>query len=152
SNGGENAVAIVRLGDRQRGEGTPARVLGLIPTGWYPTAVAASLDGKRFFIVNGKSPPGPNRKGCRNSTQPFKEAECVGANQYVWQLEKAGFLTLPAPDQSELARLTRQVAVNDGSISAANAKRDAETMAFLRTHIHHVLFIIKENRTYDQVL
>jgi DNA-binding beta-propeller fold protein YncE len=152
SNGGENAVAVVRLGDRQRGEGTPSRVVGLIPTGWYPTAVAASADGKRFFVVNGKSPPGPNPRACRNSLQLYKQGDCVASNQYVWQLEKAGFLTLPAPGPEELARLTRQVALNDGFIPAADAARDREMMAFLHAHIRHVLFIIKENRTYDQVL
>jgi DNA-binding beta-propeller fold protein YncE len=172
SNGGENALAVIRLDDTAVGVRTqaPAKtrgddgddapraaasaVVGLIPTGWYPTAVAVRPDGHRLFVVNGKSPPGANRLACRNSLKigPGSEANCEAANQYVWQMEKAGFLALPPPSPAELGRLTRQVAQNDHFPTSGGGDADAATFAFLRQHIRHVIYIVKENRTYDQLL
>jgi DNA-binding beta-propeller fold protein YncE len=174
TNGGENAVAVVRLGDRAAGlaaakakprarhdddddapkAGTGSEVVGLIPTGWYPTGVAMSADGRHIYAVNGKSNAGPNPKACRNNLSIAKDAKaaCTAQNQYVWQLEKAGFLTLPTPSPAELGELTRQTAANNHFPGAGAARQGEATMAFLRQHIHHVIYIVKENRTYDQVL
>lgn len=170
SNGGENAVAVVRLSARaaglkaakpaKRGDDDAAKtadrseVVGLIPTGWYPTAVAASADGSRLFVVNGKSNAGPNPGACRNNLSIKKEdrAACTATNSYVWQLEKAGFLTLPTPKPADLGALTRQVAVNDGFEASRNARANEAAMDFLRQRIKHVIYIVKENRSYDQVL
>ncbi|MFI4964085.1 MAG: beta-propeller fold lactonase family protein [Caulobacterales bacterium] len=148
SNGGENAVAAVALGG---GKAAP-RVVGLIPTGWYPTGVAAA--GGRLYVVNGKSDPGPNPGWCRNtlSVKPADSAACRATNSYGWQLEKAGFLSLPTPDAAELTRLTHQVAINVGFAPDPAAAQDAAVMAAVRARIKHVIFIVKENRTYDQML
>ena len=146
--GGANAVAMV----------TPtakgARVEGLVPTGWYPSAVATSADGARVFVVNRKSPPGPNPLGCAPKLAVVKAQPkaCGAANQYIFQLEKAGLLQFPMPDTRALARTTKQVADNIG-LGDAKARAAAEaTMAAVRARIKHVIFIVKENRTYDQVL
>ena len=69
----------------------------------------------------------------------------------MWQLEKAGFLTLPTPSPATLGQLTRQVAENNRFVAKPDPS-DLETMAFLKAHIRHVIYIVKENRTYDQVL
>ena len=159
TNGATNAVAVVGRDPAQK---TGALLAGLIPTGWYPTSVSTSRDGSYLYVVNGKSVPGP---ACLDATQPGNDAGpppyiaglgCNAGNQYVWQLESAGFLTLPTPSAADLASLTRQVASNDHFAEAAAAP-DASTpvdstMAFLKQHIQHVIYIIKENRTYDQVL
>lgn len=146
--GGANAVAMV----------TPmakgVRVDGLVPTGWYPSAVATSADGSRVFVVNRKSPPGPNPLGCAPKLAVVKAqpTACGAANQYIFQLEKAGLLHFPMPGTAALAATSRQVAKNIGlDNDAARAKADA-TMAAVRDRIKHVIFIVKENRTYDQVL
>jgi len=167
SNGGQNAIAVVALSRAARGL-APARalrgkpsddaprpersaVIGLIPTGWYPDAVAAQPG--RLFVANAKSLPGPNPLGCRNQRgAPADKGACVGANQYVWQLEKGGLTTIPLPSPATLGRLTRQVAVNNRYPGTAGAAHADATMAFLRAHIRHVLYIVKENRSYDQVL
>jgi DNA-binding beta-propeller fold protein YncE len=166
TNGGENALAVIRLGRLARGL-APAKpsgdadehprhdasaVVGLIPTGWYPTAVAA--DARRFYVVNGKSNSGPNPGSCRSSLQtgPGAEDACRATNGYVWQLEKAGFLTLPVPSPAELGALTRQVAANNRFDSATRDAQAEAVMAELRAHVRHVIYIVKENRTYDQVL
>ncbi len=174
TNGGENAVAVLALDDRARGlrqarhsdwdgdgddddgpaDSGSSRVVGLIPTGWYPDAVAVRPDGGRIFVVNGKSAAGPNPGGCRQTRAIDETAAnaCQGANQYVWQLEKAGFLTLPPPSASELGRLTRIVAANDHFPGAAASPDADRTMALVRAHIRHVIYVVKENRTYDQLL
>ncbi len=149
SNGGENAVALIRLGPT----GSSTKVAGLIPTGWYPTAVAIGADGKTIFAVNGKSNSGPAPLTCRTNLMitPASQNACVGANQYVWQKEKAGLLTLPTPGPQQLDRLTAQVASNNHWQATLPAEDQAK-LAFLKAHIHHVIYVVKENRTYDQVL
>ncbi|MFI4974431.1 MAG: hypothetical protein ACHP84_07835 [Caulobacterales bacterium] len=168
TNGGENAVAVVALSPLDAGKASAGRapaeaenlpvrgdseVVALIPTGWYPTAVAVAADGARLFVINGKSNAGPNPGNCRNSLSldPSEEHACKATNTYVWQLQKAGFLTFPSPSPAQLADLTRQVAANN-HLGEAPSAADAQTMAFLRAHIRHVIYIVKENRTYDQVL
>lgn len=157
SNGGQNAVAVVALGQAARGSAQArgprgrSAVVGLIPTGWYPSAVA--VQGSRLFVTNAKSLPGPNPLGCRNQHgAPEKPGACKSANQYVWQLEKGGLTTIPLPSPAVLGRLTRQVAANNHYPSERGRARADATMAFLRAHIRHVLYIVKENRSYDQVL
>ena len=141
SEGGTNAVAVLKL------EGDTGRVAGLIPTGWYPNSVSVSRDGARLYIVNGKSPVGPNPTGCGYTPSP---AACHTKNSFIFQRTRAGFLTVPVPSDKELAALTEQVARND-HFRAVGAK-DQAMMQFLRGKIHHVVYIIKENRSYDQVL
>ncbi|HLG88238.1 MAG TPA: alkaline phosphatase family protein [Alphaproteobacteria bacterium] len=67
------------------------------------------------------------------------------------QLTKAGLLTLPIPDGQTLEKLTAQVAANNhfGEVVSAD---DQAVMLALRAHIKHVIYIVKENRTYDQIL
>jgi YVTN family beta-propeller protein len=136
TNGGENAVAVVKL-DQDLDD---SRTIGLIPTGWYPNSVSVSGDGKTLYIVNGKSASGPD-----------PQYETASANQYIWQLTKAGFQTVPAPQYSELQALTLKVLEND-HFNPRNDREQEKVMAELHKKIQHVIYIIKENRTYDQIL
>ena len=68
------------------------------------------------------------------------------------QLEKASLLTLPVPIPLELARLTKQVAHNNRFDQPDKTAADEKLFSFLREQIKHVIYIMKENRTYDQVL
>jgi len=150
TNGGANDVAVIAVGARP---GALA-ALGFIPTGWYPTAAAVQRNNRQLYVVNGKSNAGPTPSACRNNLRigPGAEDACRGANEYVWQLEKAGFLTLTPPGPDELARLTRQTMANNRYAARSHAGEGEATMAFLREHIRHVIYIVKENRTYDQML
>ena len=148
--GGENAVAVIDVASGQ--------LLGRIPTGWYPSSVSVSADGKTLFVVNMKSNAGPNleyRADCPGKGIPPKYSELLcpppnptSRNEYVPALLKAGFLTLPVPDANTLAYLSSLVDANNGFF---NPRHDP-MMAFLHDHIKHVIYIQKENRTYDQVL
>jgi DNA-binding beta-propeller fold protein YncE len=134
SEGGANAVAVVSLA------AIPPAVVAQIPTGWYPHAVSVSHDGSTLYVANGKSDPGPDPKSIPSAY-----------NQYIEQLVQAGLLALPVPVPSDYASLSAQVAANNGYGSSETA-REREIMAAVRAKIQHVIYIIKENRTYDQVL
>ena len=149
TNGGTNSVAVVSLG----AEPAPSEVVGLIPTGWYPHSVSVSTDGRRLFVVNGKGLTGDVSGACRDtsSTDPAALNPCLARNLYVLQVEKSLLVSLPVPTGAALRRLTRQVATNN---HFTDRQDDYErfVMDFLRSRIHHVIYIIKENRTYDQIL
>jgi DNA-binding beta-propeller fold protein YncE len=160
--GGLNAVAVVSLapaaavarrgGDDDDKPPAGPYVVGLLPTGWYPTGLTIARDGERLYVVNGKSNAGPNPGACRDTAVAYAVlASCIARNRYVWQLEHAGLLSMPMPDARELTRLTWQVAANDNfTASRRQGRRDAR-MAFLRRSVKHVIYVVKENRSYDQL-
>src|SRR5215831_7491805 len=153
TNGGTNDVAVVDL------TGKKPTVVGLIPTGWQPNSVSISPDASTLYVVNGKSDPGPNPRNCRSinaggnygSRCQDPSAQNGSGNQYAFQNTKAGFLVLPVPGGNDLAQLTGQVAQNNG-FNLQLTQQDISTMLFLHQNIKHVIYIVKENRTYDQIL
>ncbi|HEX7137542.1 MAG TPA: hypothetical protein VF219_06840, partial [Vicinamibacterales bacterium] len=165
-NSGANSIAVIPLEDLGGGddheEGLDRRVSGLIPTAYEPHDITFSADGTWMYIVNGKSVTGPNplyRFGntalLTSITYPGGNAaaiaEALSANQYQFQLERASLVSAAVPDSAELAKLTQQVALNNGYAAAPNL-RDQRVMEFLRDKIKHVIYVVKENRTFDQML
>jgi DNA-binding beta-propeller fold protein YncE len=146
TNGWMNDVAVVQLG----GGPKQSQVIGLIPTGWYPNSVSLSSDGKFMYVVNNKSLTGPNPGYCHVDDTPTS-TQCLASNQYDLQLIKAGLQSFPTPGPADLSSLTQQVAANNNFTRTLGGE-EASTMQFLRQHIHHIIYIIKENPTYDQVL
>ena len=146
TNGGTNSIAVIDLA-----RAIPRNV-GLIPTGWYPQHVAYAPHGEgMLYVVNSKSVPGPNPGNCayNNCATSIVKKE---VNQYVLQLSRAGFQAMPVPaGRGVLEKLTRQVAANN-TFNFEPGSAEARSMAFLRERIKHVIYIIRENRTYDQVL
>ncbi len=142
TNGGTNSVAVIQL----RSDHINGYPIGLIPTGWYPNSVSVSKDGSTLFVVNGKSNAGPNPDNC---SEDGNNPACGASNEYVWQLSKAGFLTLPVPRIEELFQLTVQVTINN---RFSLLEPNEQIMPFLHRNIKHVIYIVKENRTYDQIL
>jgi YVTN family beta-propeller protein len=135
TNGGANSVAIIPLTGP-----APHAVSGLVPTAWYPHSVSLSGDGAVMYVANGKIDPGANPK-----------YETGSANQYILQLEGGGLLTVPVPGSADLSNLTTQVAANNGYSVAPNGT-DQAVMSALHNNIQHIIYIIKENRTFDQIL
>jgi len=153
TNGNLNCVAVVALTGTNKN-----KVIGLIPTGWYPNSVSFSGDGNWVYVVNAKSPTGANPKFCYAYGPPppppplgTGRANCVGSQQYNPQLTKAGLQSFPRPGTEQLASLSSQVAINN-RFSYTVSAHDAAVMAAVRSGVKHVIFIIKENRTYDQLL
>jgi YVTN family beta-propeller protein len=148
ANADNNNVAVVDVAARGKSE-----VEGFIPTGWYPTSVRVSKDGKRLFVANGKgTASAPNAGG----PQPGKQTD---RSQYIGQLLKGTISLINLPTRARLAQLTRQTYANspytDELLKAARAPR-VKTAIPVRlgdaSPIKHVIYIIKENRTYDQIL
>jgi DNA-binding beta-propeller fold protein YncE len=139
--GGENAVAVVSL--------TNFTLLGRIPVGWLPTSVNVSGDGKHLYVVNEKSTAGPNPGNVYYSwNTPYGiSTNPTLQNQYTWALEKSGLLSIRNPTSAQLVALSAQVDQNNGF-----ANRHADPlMNFLSKQIKHVIYIVNENRTFDQV-
>ncbi len=131
--GAANAVAVFRI---ERGGLTP---LGAIPTGWYPTAVVVDRAHGVLYVADGKGESGhPNP-----SYQPLApRSDAYIANQLVGSIRR-----IPIPDDGALAAGQRDV--------EALAQHDAAPSSpVLRAHgpIEHVIYVIKENRSYDEVL
>jgi YVTN family beta-propeller protein len=156
-NAGSNSVAVIPL----RGERS-YRVSGLIPTAYEPHDITLSPDGRAMYIVNGKSVTGANPDHLSSQTafitafmymggNAAASAAAKASNQYQFQLERASLVTAPVPEGWELERLTRKVAENNFYNSDGEGE-DHRVMRFLRKHIKHVIYIVKENRTYDQIL
>jgi YVTN family beta-propeller protein len=136
---GENAVGVIDL--------SSGSVIGRIPTGWYPSSVTPSADGTKLFVAIPKSNSGP-APTLKGSYLPPAYPNPTALDQYVYADEKAGIETIPVPDAQTLGYLSALVNANDNFA----AQGRSPMMQFLHRHIKHVIYIEKENRTYDQVL
>jgi DNA-binding beta-propeller fold protein YncE len=146
TNGGTNSIAVVGLSN------DGAKMRGLIPTGWYPNSLSLSADGKYFYVANSKSMPGPNAGHCRGDARAPGIPDCARqGNNYVYWLQKGSLLAAPVPPPVELAALTERVAANN-RFGVVRAQLQNPVIEQLRQRIQHVIYIVKENRTYDQVL
>jgi len=93
---GENAVGVI---DTLQG-----RIIGRIPTGWYPSSVTLSADGKRLFVAIPKSVSGPTPTE-KGAYTPPAYPNPTHLDQYIYQQQKAGILTIPIPDLTTLTYL-----------------------------------------------
>ncbi|HZN11116.1 MAG TPA: beta-propeller fold lactonase family protein, partial [Blastocatellia bacterium] len=149
ANADNNNVALVDVG--RRGE---SKVRGFIPTGWYPTSVRPSRDGRRLFVANGKGvASAANPKG----PQPTRRRDAN--TEYIGSLLRGTVSLVDLPNAARLGQLTRQVYANspytDELLRAARAPRGPSPIPArvgAPSPIKHVIYVIKENRTYDQVL
>lgn len=129
-----------------------SRVLGFIPTGWYPTAAFVAPDGKRVILCSGKglgTGPNPARK-------PIPR-EYVGGFAHIG-MQLGGLISfVDIPDRAGLDAYTRRVIANTPyrdrllGQSSWQLTTAIPTRVGLPSPIKYVLYIIKENRTYDQV-
>jgi DNA-binding beta-propeller fold protein YncE len=156
-NSGANSIAVIPLTGRKANS-----VSGLIPTAYEPHDITFSADGSWMYIISGKSATGPNPEhlagstaSITNITYPGGNAAAAAAsrasNQYQFQLERASLVSAPVPSSGDLRHLTERVAKNN-LYSSETDEKDAKVMQFLRKRIKHVIYVVKENRTYDQVL
>jgi YVTN family beta-propeller protein len=134
---------------------------GFIPTGWYPTNVRVA--GKKIFVSNGKgftsmaNPDGP---------QPFKKTDDSGVHvgisaqkevQYIGGLFKGTLSIIDQPTDQQLKMYAKQVYANTPYnkqtevISKGLANNPVPNVQGGKSPIKYVFYVIKENRTYDQV-
>lgn len=133
---------------------------GFIPVGWYPTNV--KVIGKKIYVTNGKgfssfpNPLGPNpvRKGKEVIYQHGDRSEKV-REQYIGALFRGSMSIIEAPSEEELAAYSKQVYQNSPfgkTVESPTAGNPVPARPGEKSPIKHVFYIIKENRTYDQVL
>jgi YVTN family beta-propeller protein len=145
TNGNLNNVAVVALGGTNSGD----HVVGLIPTGWYPNSISLSNDGTWAYVVNAKSPTGANPFWCY-AYGPTGYPTCNPANEYNPQLTKAGLLSFQLSSaMAQLPALTTKVTTNN---RFSNTTSTGSVLAAVHAGVKHVIYILKENRTYDQIL
>ncbi|MBK8521977.1 MAG: bifunctional YncE family protein/alkaline phosphatase family protein [Chitinophagaceae bacterium] len=134
---------------------------GFIPVGWYPTCV--KVIGKKIWVTNGKgftsfaNPDGPNpakRRQKVNYQGGVKEKEV----QYIGGLFKGTMSIIDLPSEKQLSLYSRQVYKNTPYTKEKEMHAKGEAGNPIpqkigdKSPIKHVFYIIKENRTYDQVL
>jgi DNA-binding beta-propeller fold protein YncE len=147
ANADNNAVAVVDV--RKPGHSRP---LGFIPTGWYPTGAAFDAAGRNVLVLSGKGlTPVANPRG----PQPVSG----GADaQYIAGLLNGALTILPRPDEAALRPLTERVyavsAASSGGRRAPSARPEGSPIpaSGQASPIKYVFYVIRENRTYDQVL
>ncbi len=126
--------------------GERSHVEGFIPTGWYPTAVRALPSGT-LIVLNGKglrSYPNPNGPSPRRHIEPVHKG--VPAEEYVGRLQTGTASWIDPFSADQLRRWTQDAIANS---PYRDSKLDEPNPL---PPVQHVIYIVKENRTYDQVL
>ena len=155
ANADNNCLAVFDVSEPGK-----SRSKGFIPTGWYPTCVRAA-DGK-LFIANGKgltslaNPLGPNP--ARRDEDVVYQKGVKQKEQYIGGLFRGALGVLAEPDAAQLAIFSQAVYNNTPYSKKAESESEGEEGNPIPMRIgdpspiKHVFYVIKENRTYDQVL
>ena len=147
ANADANNLAVFNVADPKT-----AKPLGFIPTGWYPTSVRFNKLDKTVYVANGKglvskaNPSGPNPLAPGNTLE------------YIGTLLRGTLAAIPVPSPAAMAKysttayecspLLRDAAVRSEGVAADNPipRKIGE-----KSPIKYVIYVVKENRTYDQV-
>jgi DNA-binding beta-propeller fold protein YncE/phospholipase C len=147
-----NAAAVVDISEPS------SSVLGFVPTGWYPTAARSLADG-RLVVLNGRGLRSlPNPKGPNPTVRPAPLHLGGTIVEYVGRLQTGTASVIDPLNEEALANYSKTVLSNSGyrdeqldrvEIPSGNPvpARPGDP-----SPIQHVIYIVKENRTYDQVL
>ena len=154
ANADNNTVAVFDISTPGK-----SRSLGFIPVGWYPTSVRVTPDGKRLLVANGKGiAPKANPQG----PQPGRTASSDPTVEYIARLFRGtlSIIDLPSKKQLEprMAEYSAQAYLGTPtrSTSSVSASRPDGNPIPLKpgdpSPIQYCVYIVKENRTYDQML
>jgi YVTN family beta-propeller protein len=147
-----NAIVALDLA----ADGANARVIGAIGTGWYPTAATLDPTGRWLLVANAKgegSPPNPGFDPYANRDPRYVSTITVGSVRRI-----------PLPDDAALAAgiadvrahggpfLAKAIADERARIDGPPSDEPGRKIVAKGGPIKHVIYVIKENRTYDQVL
>jgi len=140
---GINAVGVIDVSSQE--------VIGHIPTGWFPSKIEVSKDGKKLIIANAKGyGSGPNGGSSYNQGPE---------GSYIGSLMKGTVQILEIPSDKDLLEMTNQVISNNFLFRKSNDSEFKERKenpiplfpGEKESPIKHIVFISKENRTYDEV-
>jgi len=140
---GINAVAVIKVPE--------LKVIGHIPTGWFPSKVEVSNDGKKLIIANAKGyGSGPN------GGEVFERGP---EGSYIGSLMKGTVQIVDIPNKGQLKKMTAQVISNNFKLTKVDdpvfqSRKNNPIPLYpgeKESPIKHIVFIAKENRTYDEV-
>jgi YVTN family beta-propeller protein len=165
ANGTGNCVAVVQPAKKsaEDGFGESSRVIGLVPTGWYPGAIRLSADGKRMFVANvkGHGALHPRKTAAKKDGKGDGDDPAAPQKRGKNSHDHLGSVSIiDVPDADTLKKYTETVNKNNRlSYSLAGLEKprpDARPVPVPERHgepsvFEHVIYVIKENRTYDQV-
>jgi hypothetical protein len=147
-----NAVAVTDI------SGERSRLIGFIPTGWYPTAARVLKDGT-ILVLNGRGLQSfPNPKAPGPMGAPALEGGGDPRREYVGNLQTGTMSVIDPLSEEALAQYTKStLALSPYTDSKLDVQEIADDNVIYSkpgrpSPIEHVIYIIKENRTYDQVL
>jgi len=161
ANADNNDVVVVDISnslseEARRNRESVSVVEGFIPVGWYPTAVAVSPDNRVLLVANGKGlssrPNSPPTTG--NPRQP----RTPQAYDYIGNTLSGSVSFIARPDTAGMAAYTGQVRRNSPYTPDQFQRASLPSRSVIPARvgdacpIKYVLYIIKENRTYDQVM
>lgn len=140
---GINALAVINIAD--------FKVLGHIPTGWFPSKVEVSKDGEKLIITNAK--------GYGSGPNGGKAFKLKTESSYIGSLMKGTIQIVDIPSDKELKQMTSQVISNNFKFTKAKdavfKHRKQNPIPLYpgekESPIKHIVFISKENRTYDEI-
>lgn len=136
---GFNAIAVIDVDTKA--------TKGLIPTGWGPARVMPSKDGKDLYVISCRGyGAGPN--GGKGFVAPVQ-------GTYIGDIQLATFQKIKMPDEEQLSAYTKQAIAN--TFIKMNIKDDGKnplppSLNVRKSPIKYIVYITKENRTYDEVL
>jgi YVTN family beta-propeller protein len=140
---GINAIAVI--------DAVKLKVLGHIPAGWFPSKVEVTRDGKKLIVANAKGyGSGPNAGSVFNAT---------GEGSYIGGLMKGTVEVLDIPKDNQLKEMTEKVIANNFQFLRSDdtsffKRKDNPVPLYPKIRespIKHIVFISKENRTYDEI-
>jgi YVTN family beta-propeller protein len=150
ANADNNNVEVVDVSDRDG-----SNVLGFIPTAWYPSSLALSADGKSLYVGSSKG-----LGGYTNITGPTSPIAPADGKRHIGALQRGSISVIPLDNlKNEIKAWTRQAMANcpynDQMLAQARPPSAGPSVVPQQvgagSPIKHIIYIIKENRTYDQV-
>jgi YVTN family beta-propeller protein len=154
ANGADNAICCIRLGVNAGGPAQQSRIEGYIPTGWYPGSVILDGKGENLFVANVKGFGSLNALTDRNGHNSHDHLGSVSIIKVPDEKKLADY-SAQVRENTLLAKKQEQIALmldKAKSTGAADLKKvPVPTLPGEISVFKHVLYIIKENRTYDQV-
>jgi YVTN family beta-propeller protein len=140
---GENALAVIDVARR--------KVIGFIPTAWYPVDVDITADGRQL-VVTGANRVGDKPNRCAG---PYAVGDCSSGDLIYADIaaDSTQTMTKGVINVIRTPRKPKQLRRHTAKVLANNRVRSrlARKPSFLKA-IKHVIYVVKENRTYDQVL
>ena len=155
--GGDNAIEMLTLGRAAGGANASTQITGLIPTAWFPLGILSSANGSTLYVINSKGIGSlgalhyrPNVGGGPPEAGPGEPLAPTAHKGHSVYSILGSLSVISVPDAPTLQRYSAQV-VRNNHFDRMNAAMTQRPDPFW-SRFKHVMLIIKENRTYDQVL